>query len=145
MILQTLCDQVVSNRKSCSWMIRTCILPAQDPVLKDQVLNSNITHSKHGHVTRKNKMNGECSPFKTGSFLLVTWPCFEWVMLLLKTWSFKTASCAGRIHSACMQACHKGEIMIHKDLLLDPNGQTRMTHDHYILLHGNVMGHCIAQ
>ena len=53
------------------------ILPAQDPVLKDQVLNCNITHSKHGHATRKNKhkkdpvLNGECSPVKTGCFFLV--------------------------------------------------------------------------
>ena len=49
-------------------------LPARDPVLKDQVLNGNITHSKHGHVTRKKDpvLNGEHSPFKTGSFFLVT-------------------------------------------------------------------------
>ena len=74
------------------------VLAAQDPVLKDQVLNCNITHSKHGHVTRKKDpvLNGECSPFKTGSFFLVTWPCFEWVMLPFKTWSFKTGSRAGR-------------------------------------------------
>ena len=50
------------------------ILPARDPVLKDQVLNGNITHSKHGHVTRKKDpvLNGEHSPLKTGSFFLVT-------------------------------------------------------------------------
>ena len=33
---------------------------------------------------------------KLGLFL-VTWACFEWVMLPCKTWSFKTGSCAGRI------------------------------------------------
>ena len=42
------------------------ILPAQDPVLKDQVLSGNITHSKHSHVTRKKDpvLNGEHSPIR---------------------------------------------------------------------------------
>ena len=63
-----------SNSSTNSDVIPAKFLPAQDPVLKDQVLNGNITHSKHGHVTRKKDpvLNGECSPFKTGSFLLVT-------------------------------------------------------------------------
>ena len=38
---------------SCN--VRKFLLPAQDPVLKDQVLNCNITHSKHCHATRKEK------------------------------------------------------------------------------------------
>ena len=91
----------------CFWtayklVVVNYIPPARDPVLKDQVLSGNITHSKHGHVTKKRDpvLNGECSPFKTGSFFLVTWPCFEWVILPLKTWSFKTGSCAGRSNSS---------------------------------------------
>ena len=46
------------------------LLPARDPVLKDQVSSGNITHSKHGHVTgEKTVLNGECSPFKAVLFL----------------------------------------------------------------------------
>ena len=47
-------------------------LPARDPVLKDQVLNGNITHSKHGRVTRKKEpvLNGEC--IQNSFFPLVT-------------------------------------------------------------------------
>ena len=60
------------------------------PILFPMLLYFCLVCSKIGNLM------GECSPFKTGSFFLVTWLCFEWVMLQFKTWSFKTGSCAGR-------------------------------------------------
>ena len=109
MIKVCLCELRLTPRATTT-LCSALFLPARDPVLKDQVLNGNITHSKHGHVTRKKDpvLNGECSPFKTGSFFLVTWPCFEWVMLQFKTWSFKTGSCAGRMHGKSKQLMSPG-------------------------------------
>ena len=66
-------------------------LAAWDLVLKDLVLNGNITHAKPGRFTRKINLvlNGECSPFKTRSFFLVKPLGFDWVMLPFKTRFFK--------------------------------------------------------
>ena len=50
-------------RPDSEWLASALVLPAQDPVLKDQVLNGNITHSKHARVTREQKNSFEWGMF----------------------------------------------------------------------------------